>query len=373
MSESIPADLPRTRAVLQQGIAERLHLGAQVAIWRRGRRVAEFAIGEARPGVPLRTDHILPWLSSSKPVAALAIAQLVEQGRVRLDERVSAHFAEFAAGGKEAITLRHLLTHTAGFRAADQIPQTLPREEMLARIHATPLEAGWVPGEKAGYQLFSSWCVLGEWLRRLSGLTFDRLARERIFAPLGIEEAWIGMTRGELEANRHRLAFLWNTFHCEPRPLEETDDDLLTCSPGRSGRGPVCALAKLYSAMLAMLDGTASNSALLVGSATLRAFVGRQRVGMFDHTFRRIMDWGFGFIPNPRAGDGQSVPYGYGPHASVSAFRHGGAQSSCAFADPEHALAIAWVCNGRPGEPRHQRRAWAINAAIYEDLGLAKD
>ena len=371
MSDSIPSDFPRTRAVVQQGITERLHLGAQVAIWRHGRMIGEFAVGEASPGKPLRNDHLLPWLSSSKPVAALAIAQLVEQGRMRLDDPVSGHLPEFGVGGKEAITLRHLLTHTAGFRAADQIPPNLPRDEMLARINATPLEAGWIPGEKAGYQLFSSWCVLGELLRRLTGLTFDRLARERVFAPLGIEDAWIGMTPDELEANRDRLAFLWNTFQGEPRPFEETDDDVLISSPGRSGRGPVHELVKSYNALLGTLDGTALNYASIVGSATLRAFTGRQRVGMYDHTFRRVMDWGFGFIPNPAGRDGEAVPYGYGPHASADAFGHGGAQSSCAFADPAHALAVAWICNGRPGEPRHQRRAWAINAAIYEDLGLA--
>jgi CubicO group peptidase (beta-lactamase class C family) len=242
---------------------------------------------------------------------------------------------------------------------------------MLARINATPLEAGWVPGAKAGYQLFSSWFVLGELLRRFTGQSFNRLARERIFTPLGIEEAWIGMTPDELDAHRPQLAFLWNTFHREPRPFENSDADVLACRPGSGGRGPANALARLYAALLAMLDEGEPQQTALVKGATLRAFVARQRIGTFDHTFRHVMDWGFGFIPNPRADDGKSMPYGYGPHASVEGFGHGGAQSSCAFADPAHELAVAWICNGRPGEPRHQRRAWSINAAIYEDLGLA--
>lgn len=366
----VESNFPKTLAVLRQGIADRLHLGAQVAVTQHGRMVADMAVGEAAPGVPLRADHILPWLSSSKPVAALAIAQMVEQGRLRLDDRISAHVPEFAAGGKESITVRHLLTHTAGFRAADQLPQTLAREEMLARICATPIEPGWVPGEKAGYQLFSSWFILGELLRRLTGATFKQVARESVFAPLGIKEAWIGLTREELAAYRPRPAFLWNTLRGEPQPFEATDADLLACRPGSGGRGPARALARLYAVLLAVAGGTCPGEHALVRSATLQSFIARQRTGMFDHTFRRVMDWGLGFIPNPHAGDGQSVPYGYGPYASDAAFGHSGAQSSCAFADPAHGLAVAWICNGRPGEPRHQRRAWAINAAIYEDLGL---
>jgi CubicO group peptidase (beta-lactamase class C family) len=64
------------------------------------------------------------------------------------------------------------------------------------------------------------------------------------------------------------------------------------------------------------------------------------------------------------------APYGYGPHASPRAFGHGGVQSSIGFADPEFGLAVAWACNGQPGEPRHLLRNDAVNAALYEDLGL---
>jgi CubicO group peptidase (beta-lactamase class C family) len=65
------------------------------------------------------------------------------------------------------------------------------------------------------------------------------------------------------------------------------------------------------------------------------------------------------------------VPYGYGPHASPRAYGHGGSQSSISFADPEHELAVAIVCNGTPGEEAHQRRMRAVVAAVYEDLDLS--
>jgi CubicO group peptidase (beta-lactamase class C family) len=80
---------------------------------------------------------------------------------------------------------------------------------------------------------------------------------------------------------------------------------------------------------------------------------------------------GLGFIPNPPMSRDAPPPYGYGSQASEAAFGHSGAQSSCAFADPARGVVVVWICNGRPGEPRHQRRARAVNAAIDEDLWQA--
>ena len=90
---------------------------------------------------------------------------------------------------------------------------------------------------------------------------------------------------------------------------------------------------------------------------------------MFDETFKFKMDWGLGFIINSNR-DGFQMPYSFGRYASPETFGHSGNQAACAFADPKHRLVVAWVCNGMPGERKHQQRQRAINNAIYEDLGL---
>ena len=64
------------------------------------------------------------------------------------------------------------------------------------------------------------------------------------------------------------------------------------------------------------------------------------------------------------------LPYAYGPHASLRTFGHGGNQSSIAFADPVHALAVAIIFNGMPGEAAHQRRMHNVLTGLYEDLGM---
>ena len=85
-------------------------------MWCAGETVADFAIGEARPGTTMSRDTMVTWFSMTKPSVAVAVAQLWERGRLELDDAVATHVPEFARNGKDRITLRHLLTHTGGFR-----------------------------------------------------------------------------------------------------------------------------------------------------------------------------------------------------------------------------------------------------------------
>ena len=124
-------------------------------------------------------------------------------------------------------------------------------------------------------------------------------------------------------------------------------------------------LGRFYESLLGFGDEP------LITPKTLAHITRRHREGLFDRTFQHVIDMGLGFVLNSNRYGIDTVPYGYGPFASDGAFGHSGAQCSCAFADPDHDLVIAWVVNGAPGEPRHQKRARAINTAIYEDLGLA--
>ncbi len=161
--------LPGTRAELERGVAEGLQGGGQIYVARDGEVLADAGFGEARPGEPMRRHHAMFWLSSTKPFAALAIARLWERGALALEDPVARHIPEFAAGGKEGVTVLHLLTHTGGIRMVDLGWPERGWEEIVARVCARKLEPGWVPGRKAGYHLASSWFVLGELVRRIDG------------------------------------------------------------------------------------------------------------------------------------------------------------------------------------------------------------
>ncbi len=314
----------------------------------------------------MRHDSIMAWFSAGKPLTAVAIAQLVERGKLNWDSRIAEVIPEFAQHGKESVTLRHLLTHTAGLRPADTIDDSLEWEK-ISRICSLPLDPDWLPGARAGYHVSGTWYLLAEVVRRVGGKPVDEFARENIFQPLGMNRSSLALTSDEVRAQGDRIAFVYDTSGEPWRPKEEwnSEDGLTRCRPGGSARGPIRELGKFYETLLAD-DGK------ILQRHTVETVTARQRSGMFDETFQFKMDWGFGFIINSNR-DGIQMPYGYGRYASRATFGHSGNQISCAFADPERRLVAAWACNGMPGERKHQQRQRAINNAIYEDLGLAKD
>jgi len=385
--------LPKTLALLELGLHSILHPGAQLYISWRGEVLADVALGEARPGVAMQPETLTLWLSAGKPITAVAIAQLVERGMLAFDDLVSRHLPEFAQNGKDAITIRHLLTHTAGFREADKLAENLPWDAMIARICATSLEAEWNVGAKAGYQTMSSWFILGELIRRVDGREAGRYVRENIFEPLGMGDSWMGIPAEQIARYGDRMGMMYYSGRTEFRvhPFWNAEEDFAACRPGSGVRGPIRELGRFYEALLDVLSerrtpfrpesrsGSSDRRAepefvapgQLLQPETLRELTARQRIGLFDHTFQHTLDLGLGFIVDSNRHGAGTVPYGYGRHASEATFGHSGSQSSCAFADPEHQLVVAWHCNGQPGEPRHQKRAREINSMIYEELGLA--
>lgn len=368
------SSLPRTVSVLEAGIAERLHLGAQLYVSIGGCSIAELAIGQARLGVPMRPDSVCLWLSSGKPITGVAIAQLWEQGRLDLDQAVTAFIPEFAEGGKGAITIRQLLAHTGGMRSADKCDLGREWEGIIECVCRTPLDAHVIPGQRAAYHPSGSWYVLGEIVRRISGVAFSTYVTEHVYASAGMHDCWLGLPVAEFRRRHDRLAFMYHTETPPPSPHRKwnAEEDAAVCRPGRNARGPLRELGRFYENLLASRSGTApvSGRSLLKPETALHMTM-RHRTGMFDDTFQQVIDWGLGFAIDSKRHGRELVSYGFGKHASDEAFGHGGAQSSCGFADPLHGLVVAWVCNGLPGERRHQHRAHAINTAIYEDLGLS--
>jgi len=362
--------LPRTVEVINQGIAEGLHLGAQVYASLAGRVVADLGIGDAREGVPMTPDTIMLWLSSGKPVGGVALAQLWERSRLDLDTPVCRFIPEFGNKGKEAVTLRHLLTHTGGFRFADVARREAPWEELIASICAAKLEPGWIPGAKAGYHPASSWFLLAEIVRRIDGRPYSRYVREEIFEPLGLRDSWVGIPPEQLRAYGDHAGIIYDTQGERPVPsVLDSEAHGLTYRPGGSARGPIRDLGRFYEMLLfrGQRDG-----ARILSPQTVEALTARHRAGMFDLTFQHVMDWGLGFIIDSKMYGADTAPYGYGPYASPRTFGHSGYRSSVGYCDPEHGLVVAVVANGTPAEERHQRRFRAISAAIYEDLAIAE-
>ncbi|HEX5506328.1 MAG TPA: serine hydrolase [Thermomicrobiales bacterium] len=185
--------LARAGTVLERGAQDGAFPGAVALVARRGVIALHAAFGQLGTGDlarPMPRDAIFDLASLTKVVACLPLVLLqVGRGHLALDEPVATVFPRFAAGDdprRERVTVRHLLTHTAGLPA--WLPLfgacTLP-SEALGCILAAPLEAE--PGTRVVYSDLGA-ILLGEIVRHTGGGPLDRAAHNAVFAPLGMAD-----------------------------------------------------------------------------------------------------------------------------------------------------------------------------------------
>jgi CubicO group peptidase (beta-lactamase class C family) len=363
--------VPKATSSIQAGIVNGLQIGAQLCVQTNQRQLINLAIGESSPGVAMTADTLMIWLSSTKPITAVCIAQLWERRLLNLDDAITKYIPEFAGGGKETITIRQMLIHTAGIRAAANNFSRDSWETTLNKIYQSSVEPGWIPGKKAGYHVASTWFVLGELVRRIDGRRFEKYVREEIFLPLKMVDSWVGLPPDKYAEYGDRIGIMQNTDPAfRPPHAWDTPEMAALCKPGGNGRGPMRDLVRFYEMLLygGSLDGVK-----IISPQTVEAMTARHRVGMYDQSFKHIMDWGLGFIVNNNQYGVDTIRYGYGPRASWRTFGHSGHRSSVAFADPKHNLAVALVFNGTPSDAMHDQRVRSVLTAIYEDLEIKED
>lgn len=351
---SVTIDPRRARRALDV-LTERIpshHVGAQLYVSLRGEPVIDDAVGDAREGGPrLTTDHLMLWFSSTKPLTAVAIGQLWERGLLDLDHPVVRFMPEFGRHGKEVVTIRHVLTHTGGFRKVPGAIRFQPWEDQVRAVCEAELE--WRPGAMAGYHPSSGWVALGEIVRRIDGRRIDDYVRREVCEPLGMKDTWLGIPAERQAELDDRIA------HVYPRHDEaqyqvgawNSSKGVAMISPGGSGRGPARDLGRFYECLL-------RGGEPVLRPQTVEALTASHRVGRFDHTFRLPVPWGLGFV---KYGLRERAPIG-----SQRSFGHGGHSSSIGWADPETGLVVACVTNGLPGAVDNEKRMLAVFAAIFD-------
>ncbi len=360
---------PRVTDLIQQGIHQRLHHGMQVYVSRDADVLANFALGDNTSETSLSPETLMLWLSSGKPLTATAILQLWERGRLDLDAPVSEVLPEFAVGGKDIITPRHLLTHTAGLRPIVSGWPHKTWEQILERIIASPMQEDWEVGRQGAYDPARSWFVLGEMIHRVDGRTVNNYVREEILEPTGMFDTWMSMPAQLYQAYGDRIGVTYGHKDGVLSPTAGHQRDACkTPAPGSSLRGPASNLGRFYEMLLR--DGAATDGKVILQAATVAEMTRRQRQGLHDRTFKHVVDFGLGLLVNSSQYGPETVPYGFGRYASALSFGHGGAQSSIGFADPVHGLVVVLIANGCPGEELHNQRFRDLASAVYHDLDL---
>lgn len=166
------------------------NLGASVAIFVDGEPVLDLWAGHIDPARtrPWEKDTIVNNFSSTKTMTALAAMVLVDRGEIDLDAPVAKYWPEFGANGKQAVKVRHLLSHSSGVPGWSD-PVTV--EEVEDRAKSDPMLAAqapwWEPGKAIGYQSITLGPLVGEVIRRVSGQTLGKFFAAEVAGPLAGE------------------------------------------------------------------------------------------------------------------------------------------------------------------------------------------
>lgn len=343
--------------LLSQGCREGRHEGAQVYVGRHGKPVVEYALGQAAPGRPMTRNSMTAWFSACKPMVAMAMALLYDRGLIGLDDPIQRYLPAFASG-KEACTIRHVLTHTGGFAGSARQIANLSWDDVIQAVCAYPAE--YPPGTRAGYHSISGWFVLGEVLRLVDGRMIDRFLAEEIFAPLGITESRMGIPEAEQTAMMERLALVQlgkteREHYADQASLDQRNHPahLARVDPSGGVRGPARELGRFYDWLLA---GGEWEGRAIVDRRTVELFTACHRWGLPDATLAGApLAWGLGFGKHGNA----DIHRDY----SRRVFNHSGMVSSVALGDPEFALSCVVVTTGLLDPMTNARRLREITGS----------
>ena len=371
-------------AVLDKAIADRKIVGGVLSVSLRGQRVYERAVGYADRETQQSTklDTLFRWASLTKPLMAALTLALTERGIIALEDPVTRFLPEFLPrtvdGKAPRITVRHLLTHTAGLtyklfetggdgpyhraNVSDGMDQPgLSIQENLRRIASAPL--AYTPGTSWGYSISTD--VLGEYLARAAATPLPTLMRTLVAEPLGAIDCGFTVTKQD----RSRLATAYGDGEREPvrmgaHHLTAFREATLSFAPDRmfnpdsypSGGGGMSGTAENF---MRFLEGIRTGGAPILSESSV-AQLSTVKPGDFEVSIPG-WKWALGW---PVLVD----PSRTGTPQSPGSWLWGGVYGNSWFVDPRHELSVVLLTNtavaGMVGPLPD-----AIRDAIYRGLG----
>lgn len=331
----------RVQSLLDQLTASGHERGLQCTVYRHGKLVVDAASGiaDVTTGQKVNAETLFPVFSVSKGIAATLAHLIVERGHIRYSTPVAQVWPEFAAG-KEHITFRQLLNHSAGL---PHVPSGIGFKELcdwdymcaaLAKMAPTI-----TPGTRIEYHAMTFGWLVGEVLRRVDGRTFEQLMAQELRRPLQLDGLYIGIP-DEVES---RVAIIEEPKATPPPaptgpesvpswmgPLYAAfnrPDTRRACMPASSGIMNARSIARVYASLLpGGIDGVE-----LLPPSRIHTATERQKP---DHPVDDYpKNWGLGYALDFNEG------------GRVRSFGHGGYGGSQGMVDLESKFAIGFTKN----------------------------
>ena len=366
-----PDRFSRVAEVFRANFAAGHELGARFSLALEGEIVVDLMGGFADRAQTKAFDErtLTPVFSTTKALASLMIARLVDAGALGYGQRMAEIWPEFAQAGKAGLTVEQVLSHQAGLSGFPEPMEPalwFDSDAICAKLAAmTPL---WPPATASGYHPVTFGYLAGEVFRRVDGRTLGRALHEDLARPLGLD-LWIGLPDREFDrcadvrrppampdlgplTDIKRAAFL--TPWSSPGGRSQADWRRMEI-PSANGHATAKALAQIMATFAC--DGVAAGRQVLSSAAARDA--GRQRIVGADLVLPYTISWGAGFMRNLGLGI-------YGPEPE--AFGHSGWGGSCAFADARRGLSGAYVMNRQSAALIGDARSRRLIEAAYASL-----
>jgi CubicO group peptidase (beta-lactamase class C family) len=379
VSGSVAPGYELVRLAFEANFTKPGELGAAVHVIVDGEPVVDLWGGavDAAGTRPWTPDTLVNVWSTTKGWLALAMHILADRGLLDFDAPVVRYWPEFAQNGKQAVLVRHILTHTAGLPAPSmKVPDeaVYDWEAMVNALERS--ELFWEPGTRCGYHAATFGWLIGEILRRITGVRPGEFLRSQISEPLDAD-AFVGLTRAEQQRTAEtippgRLGSLVfravinlgsrskkMAFTNPPRPPKVVNTPRWREAeiPSSNGHASARGLARVYSVLAS--GGEVGGVRWLSPPAVELA--GREQIHMKDIVAGTMQRRTLGFmLPEPELGDPRPL----------TAFGHLGMGGSLGFADPPRRLAMGYVMNKMiiGLDPRYANLCRAVYACLNASL-----
>ena len=299
--------------------------------------------------------------SATKPVFASVVWQLIGENKLDPHAPVAELWPEFAAHGKDKVTLEHLLLFTAGFPEASLDLATINDRNARAR-QIEQWVLAWEPGTRFAYHALSAHWVMAELVARVTGTDHRIALRERVLDPLGLERLELGVpverqgdvqgmvetgepaTAEELaqalglpEVPPELRAMLAQTAGPDPLLLLEQPLVRVAGVPGGGAVSDAASLALFYQHLLHDQKGVWDPAVLRDVTSNVRNTLTGEPLGVVAMRTLGLEVQGDDPTARFRSGSGAASPVTFG---------HGGAGGQIAWADPRSGLSFAYLTNG---------------------------
>lgn len=312
--------------------------GAVTLIARRGKVVSLEAIGyqDLESKKQMRTDTIFDIRSVTKPVTAIGIMILMEEGKLALNEPIEKYLPEFRATDKtldsrHRITILHLLTHTSGMplnRPPEIEDITIKRDRTLADVVTilSRQEPEFEPGTQFRYYS-GGFAILGRIIEVVSGKPFEQFIKERIFAPLSMNDSSFFVPAEK----QNRLASVYRLQDGKLNRWEEIDAYARKARYPGPEFGMYSTASDLASLCQMMLNGGSFKGKRILSRMSVEAMTQNRTLNLKSAITQRPAYQGLGW---GLSGD----PMEDFPLTSTGSFGHNGAFGAIIWIDPKKEL-----------------------------------